>query len=551
VFFYRRVGGTWTEVDRVTLPTASLTNGATAVDLGDDVALAGVTAPPNSGRVFLLRREAGDWTLEKELLQSAPGPTVTDFGAAVSVDGDALVGNPQFQDGAAPYAGKALFYPTTRVTLSVDSKAPVVGDTLRFVTCGGAPGDLATLVQTHINDIPAPATTAALGIIGPDGSWTITPKAPGSLIGSSATFEATVMTAAGPRTSNPQRIKVSGSSLPVCNAVAFGPGTAGQPVFFSGASSFATNGGQIVRWQWTFDDGATASGASVGHVFLTAGVHLVELTVTDSKRGKSTCSTQVFLVAPPACLIQGGTTAPFGTSVAFDGSQSTVPGLTATGYAWDFGDGTLGSGAQTTHTFSAPGTFLVELTVSYSDGSTRSCTRNVTATTPAGSCLIAPLAVANVGVPTSFDGTASMIAGQTVVSYGWTFGDGAQGSGATPMHTYAAPGSYLVKLTVTYASGISALCSKVQLVNTPPSCVLVSIFPSVSVGQFAAFTGASSTDPDGTIAGYSWDFGDGTGAVGMNASHKYTAPGTFTVTLTVTDNQGATSSCTDSVLVVP
>jgi chitodextrinase len=63
-------------------------------------------------------------------------------------------------------------------------------------------------------------------------------------------------------------------------------------------------------------------------------------------------------------------------------------------------------------------------------------------------------------------------------------------------------------------------------------------------GQAVAFNGAGSSDPDGTLAGYQWSFGDGTTGSGATPAHAYSAAGTYTVTLTVTDNGGATGSTT-------
>ena len=64
-----------------------------------------------------------------------------------------------------------------------------------------------------------------------------------------------------------------------------------------------------------------------------------------------------------------------------------------------------------------------------------------------------------------------------------------------------------------------------------------------------SFDGSGSDDSDGTIAGYEWDFGDGSTAAGATASHTYAANGTYTVTLTVTDNDDATGSAQQQVSV--
>jgi PKD repeat protein len=71
----------------------------------------------------------------------------------------------------------------------------------------------------------------------------------------------------------------------------------------------------------------------------------------------------------------------------------------------------------------------------------------------------------------------------------------------------------------------------------------VTVSPTVGPAPLVvAVSGAASTDADGTINAYSWHFGDGTSAVGVAAEHTYTAVGEFVITLTVTDNRGASAS---------
>jgi hypothetical protein len=85
--------------------------------------------------------------------------------------------------------------------------------------------------------------------------------------------------------------------------------------------------------------------------------------------------------------------------------------------------------------------------------------------------------------------------------------------------------------------------------NVPPIAIATAQPSSVAIGQAVAFDGSASHDPDGTIAAYAWDFGDGAHATTATATHAYSAPGTFVVKLTVTDNSGSTASTTVGVSV--
>lgn len=88
--------------------------------------------------------------------------------------------------------------------------------------------------------------------------------------------------------------------------------------------------------------------------------------------------------------------------------------------------------------------------------------------------------------------------------------------------------------------------------TTPPvNQVPVASFTSSSADLVASFDGTGSNDPDGTVVGHAWNFGDSTTGVGSSAQHTYAAAGTYSVTLTVTDNQGATGTVTHDVTVSP
>ncbi|MEQ1859335.1 MAG: PA14 domain-containing protein [Chthoniobacteraceae bacterium] len=152
-----------------------------------------------------------------------------------------------------------------------------------------------------------------------------------------------------------------------------------------------------------------------------------------------------------------------------------------------------------------------------------------------------------VGQAISFNGTSSGDPDGSVVAYAWTFGDGGAATGATPTRTYAAPGSYTVTLTVTDNEGATATTTTTATIsavaNQPPVARPGGPYAG-GVGQAIAFSGLASSDPDGSIAAYAWNFGDGTTATGATPSRAYAAAGSYTVTLTVTDNQNATASAT-------
>ena len=156
-----------------------------------------------------------------------------------------------------------------------------------------------------------------------------------------------------------------------------------------------------------------------------------------------------------------------------------------------------------------------------------------------------------VGSPVVFDASASTDTDGSIVSYAWDFGDGNSGSGVGPSHTYTVAATYTVTLTVTDDAGdtnSSSITVTISDGNTPPVADAGGPYAG-TVGSPVVFDASASTDTDGSIVSYAWDFGDGNSGSGVGPSHTYTAATTYTVTLTVTDDAGDTNSSSITVTI--
>ncbi len=164
-----------------------------------------------------------------------------------------------------------------------------------------------------------------------------------------------------------------------------------------------------------------------------------------------------------------------GLTCSFDGSASTDPDGSISGYEWNFGDGQTGTGVRPSHTYAGAGTYAVELTVIDDDGRKGSVTRQVAVgQNPPGQAPTAAIFAHCQLSNCQFDGQFSRDPDGTISSYSWSFGDGAAGSGIRVSHAYPArAGSYSVRLTVTDNTGLTGTTTKLitcQLVGSFVFC---------------------------------------------------------------------------------
>ncbi|MBM9477339.1 PKD domain-containing protein [Nakamurella flavida] len=239
-------------------------------------------------------------------------------------------------------------------------------------------------------------------------------------------------------------------------------------------------------------------------------------------------------------------------TASFDATASGDTDGTIASYAWNFGDGSTGSGATVTHPYTAAGTYTVTLTVTDDKGATAATTQTVAVTAPpANVAPVASFTTGSEGLTLSADASGSSDPDGSIASYAWDFGDGATGTGRTTSHVYGSTGTRTVTLTVTDDKGATTSTTQSVTVTAPPPNVPpTAAFTSAVAGLTVNVDGTGSTDTDGTIASYAWAFGDGGTSTDATAVHTYTAGGTYTVTLTVTDNSGASTSKAATITVV-
>ncbi|MCJ7570727.1 MAG: PKD domain-containing protein [Candidatus Thermoplasmatota archaeon] len=143
----------------------------------------------------------------------------------------------------------------------------------------------------------------------------------------------------------------------------------------------------------------------------------------------------------------------------------------------------------------------------------------------------------------------------TISLWSWNFGDGTTSTTKNSQHKYSAIGTYTVTLEVTDNDGVKKSISKTIVINPPeppnnqptPS---FSFTPStLTTDDTIQFIDASS-DSDGWITAWLWNFGDGKTSTSQNPTHKYTNSGTFTVSLQVTDDDGSSIPTSKTLTVI-
>lgn len=248
-------------------------------------------------------------------------------------------------------------------------------------------------------------------------------------------------------------------------------------------ASTTTNGGSacgiVCTYAWNFGDGTTATGITATHQFRTINNFAVTLTVTDSRGASATTVKSVPVsagTAPTAVFTVSPNTPGENQDVFFNASQSVPgPGRTISSYAWTFGDGNSASGVVTSHRYTAPGSYQVQLVTTDDagqvgrSGPTTLVVGGATGPTPTAE-MTCSTGDASSSIPVSCNASASRPgSGSNIASYTFNWGDGSPEEVQTnpiQSHVYPAAGTFTVTLTVRDTVGRTAF-RQVTVTVTP------------------------------------------------------------------------------------
>ncbi|MCU0286626.1 MAG: PKD domain-containing protein [Acidobacteria bacterium] len=329
----------------------------------------------------------------------------------------------------------------------------------------------------------------------------------------------------------------------------------GQKVYFD-ASGSSDSDGTIVSYQWNLGDGTKVPGVSINHQYLTSGVYTVQLVVTDNDGQNDSIDKSLTISnnqSPTASFVYSPTNPTTAENVFFNASGSTDPDGNIVTYEWDFGDGTTAAGMSVNHKYVDSGTYSVSLEVTDNTGNTGNINKSITVSSnqvPIPIFIYSPMSP-KTGENVYFNASGSSDPDGSIVKFQWDMGDGAIVSGEKITHRYAEPGTYNVLLEVTDNSGNTGNTSKTITVvdNQGPTASFVYSPLAPKVGDQVYFNGANSSDPDGTIKSFHWDFGDGGIGNGESVNHIYTVAGTYTAILVVFDDSGNQASSSKSITI--
>ncbi|NHX36747.1 MULTISPECIES: PKD domain-containing protein [Halolamina] len=330
----------------------------------------------------------------------------------------------------------------------------------------------------------------------------------------------------------------------------------GEGVRFSADGSLDTDG-SITEVAWDLDADGTyeRSGSQITKAFEEPGDKTIGVRVTDDDGATNTTTVRVHVNVPPESRLNTSSPVLTNETVVVDATESTDPDGTIAAYQWEVAGPAAVPDGTTTDTLSYPddGVYPVTVTVVDDDGAIDTVTRNVTVENrppEVNGEVVNETPV--VGEPVEFTAAGSTDPDGTVVSTGWdTDGDGTvETNGTQATAVYDSFGVRTATVTVTDDDGATSRSTVSFYVNAPPRASIGSSSPALT-DEPIRLRAIDDSDPDGQIVEYAWDTdGDGTPeADGNSTTVSFSDDGTYSVALTVTDNNGTATTVTRNLTV--
>ena len=326
------------------------------------------------------------------------------------------------------------------------------------------------------------------------------------------------------------------------------------PVNFDSSSSSA-RGGIITwyKWDWNSDGeyDLTTVEPKVTHLFKVSSENRVTLEVIDNKATSSKITKVIRIPQelPQAKFTFNPATPKVREEVSFS-NESVISEGKIVSWLWDFGDGITSGEEAPKHIYTHEGEYIVKLKIVDSFNLTSSYIRDLKILPRGVIQAYFTFKVLHETHQVEFNASTSIDTIGKISRYEWDWdGDGTYDASVTnPVisHIFIQPGTHKVTLRVTDNKGAIAKVTKTVTVeaNKPPVAAFTVSAPDscTVVNDAVTFDASNSSDSDGNIVKYEWEFGDGTTGEGKVVTHAFSTPGTYTVKLMVTDNDGAPAS---------
>jgi gliding motility-associated-like protein len=327
-------------------------------------------------------------------------------------------------------------------------------------------------------------------------------------------------------------------------------GCAPLTVNFANASTNATS------YLWIFGDGTPNSTATTPtHIYNTPGTFICTLVAYNPNGCFGTSDTSLLNITvksdslhPSFVAVKIDSCDPFSVFVLSTSTYNTGPLPASTTYLWNFGDGTTSTLANPPiHAYAVTGSYLITLTLTDTNACNNPATAShivnytnnvIDATFPLPDTVCPPYTHTFVPITTN------------ATTYLWNFGDGSATSNLqSPTHTYPTPGTYIVTLIITNPNSCNLIDTFTQIINVQPKVTASFTYAKVDTCDpyIISLNNTSIINTGNPNAVFTWSFGDGTTFIGLNpGTHSYAAPGTYTITFTITDPMACNSPQTFS-----